>query len=178
MYSIYASNQDASLELLEQLKKKKDIANFLEVCHTFAFLFLVLLSFRITDLFIFIFYFLFLFFIFLIATPLAKINFLILTSLSQFKGLFLFLSPFFPPYLFFFFKIRLCKYPLLLRELMKNTPEEHPDHKALQDSTDKVNSVVNFVNEAKRKEEKAKRMRVFFSFIFFPFLSLLFTFYS
>src|SRR3989338_4192445 len=54
---------------------------------------------------------------------------------------------------------RLCKYPLLLRELIKNTPEVHPDHGLLSAAADKVGSVVNFVNEAKRNAEGQAKMK-------------------
>jgi RhoGEF domain/PH domain len=54
---------------------------------------------------------------------------------------------------------RLCKYPLLLRELIKNTPEEHEDHTTLEAAREKVASVVEFVNEAKRVAEGQAKMR-------------------
>src|SRR3989338_3069798 len=54
---------------------------------------------------------------------------------------------------------RLCKYPLLLRELIKNTPKEHPDHSQLEAAAEKVGSVVAFVNEAKRNAEGKAKMK-------------------
>mmetsp|Transcript_9225 Transcript_9225/g.13959 ORF Transcript_9225/g.13959 Transcript_9225/m.13959 type:complete len:330 (-) Transcript_9225:18-1007(-) len=54
---------------------------------------------------------------------------------------------------------RLCKYPLLLRELIKNTPEAHEDYQPLIDAQEKVASVVSFVNEAKRIAEGQAKMR-------------------
>ena len=55
---------------------------------------------------------------------------------------------------------RLCKYPLLLRELLKYTPPDHPDLKLLEEAAEKVSGVVDFVNEAKRIAEEQKRMQV------------------
>lgn len=54
---------------------------------------------------------------------------------------------------------RLCKYPLLLRELIKNTPEAHPDYEPLNAAKAKIESVVGFVNEAKRIAEGQAKMR-------------------
>jgi len=54
---------------------------------------------------------------------------------------------------------RLCKYPLLLRELLKFTPESHPDHAALQAAYIKIEEAVSHVNEAKRKKENSEKMR-------------------
>ena len=54
---------------------------------------------------------------------------------------------------------RLCKYPLLLRELIKNTPEDHPDFADLKAAEAKVQTVVSFVNEAKRMAEGQAKMR-------------------
>jgi len=106
LYSIYASNQDASLERLEKVKKKKDVKSFLDIAHN---------------------------------DSRCKGNFLNSYLIKPIQ--------------------RLCKYPLLLRELIKYTPETHPDREALKETADKVNSVVNFVNEAKRKEEGAQRTK-------------------
>lgn len=54
---------------------------------------------------------------------------------------------------------RLCKYPLLLRELIKNTPEDHPDYIPLMAAQEKIGSVVAFVNEAKRYAEGQAKMK-------------------
>jgi len=46
---------------------------------------------------------------------------------------------------------RLCKYPLLLRELINNTdPSDAEDYQLLQEATKKVNKTVEFVNAMKR----------------------------
>ena len=106
LYSIYAAAHDDSLALLEECKKRKDFAKFLEVCHTDT-----------------------------------KCNGLFLNSFL--------IKPI----------QRLCKYPLLLRELGKCTPEDHPDSKSIQEAFEKVNAVVDFVNEAKRIAEEQTKMK-------------------
>jgi len=53
---------------------------------------------------------------------------------------------------------RLCKYPLLLRELYKNTPEEHPDSKRLLDAKNKIEEVVQQVNDGRRQFENQQRI--------------------
>jgi len=53
---------------------------------------------------------------------------------------------------------RLCKYPLLLRELLKFTPNTHPDYKDLQEAYTKIEAAVLHVNEAKRKKENGSKM--------------------
>lgn len=53
---------------------------------------------------------------------------------------------------------RVCKYPLLLRELIRYTPEEHPDYKPLQNAFGKINEVVANINEGQRKAEGLQRI--------------------
>uniref|UniRef100_A0A6B2LBM9 DH domain-containing protein n=1 Tax=Arcella intermedia TaxID=1963864 RepID=A0A6B2LBM9_9EUKA len=48
---------------------------------------------------------------------------------------------------------RLCKYPLLLRELINNTDPTLAEFKQLQEAAKKVNSTVDYVNEEQRKAE-------------------------
>eukprot|EP01087_Luapelamoeba_hula_P011918 TRINITY_DN3304_c0_g1_i2.p1 TRINITY_DN3304_c0_g1~~TRINITY_DN3304_c0_g1_i2.p1 ORF type:complete len:521 (-),score=109.35 TRINITY_DN3304_c0_g1_i2:32-1594(-) len=48
---------------------------------------------------------------------------------------------------------RICKYPLLLRELMKYTPEDHQDYADIQAAFDKVSEVVEFVNKKRAEAE-------------------------
>lgn len=48
---------------------------------------------------------------------------------------------------------RICKYPLLLRDLIKDTPEDHPDLGPLQQAFEKIEKVVEYVNERKRHAE-------------------------
>ncbi|KAJ8010881.1 hypothetical protein DPEC_G00079750 [Dallia pectoralis] len=49
---------------------------------------------------------------------------------------------------------RICKYPLLLRELLKRTPKKHNDHVLLMESLQVMKSVCSSINEAKRQMEK------------------------
>eukprot|EP00033_Pygsuia_biforma_P004658 GCRY01005105.1.p1 GENE.GCRY01005105.1~~GCRY01005105.1.p1 ORF type:complete len:625 (-),score=123.13 GCRY01005105.1:357-2048(-) len=53
---------------------------------------------------------------------------------------------------------RICKYPLLLREIIKNTDESHPDYKALQRAMDAVEKKVSVINEQKRISEELLRV--------------------
>lgn len=48
---------------------------------------------------------------------------------------------------------RICRYPLLLKELLKNTYETHPDYKNTQVSISKLEEVVRDINEKKRASE-------------------------
>ncbi|XP_057680467.1 phosphatidylinositol 3,4,5-trisphosphate-dependent Rac exchanger 2 protein [Corythoichthys intestinalis] len=49
---------------------------------------------------------------------------------------------------------RICKYPLLLRELLKRTPKKHADYTAVQESLQVMKAVCSSINEAKRQMEK------------------------
>jgi len=53
---------------------------------------------------------------------------------------------------------RLCKYPLLLRELLNNTPPTHNDFEYLSKAFEKINEVVEYVNERKRLAENLQRI--------------------
>ena len=48
---------------------------------------------------------------------------------------------------------RICKYPLLLRELIKATPEGHADHAPLKQAESMVQLVASAINEGKRSAE-------------------------
>jgi len=52
---------------------------------------------------------------------------------------------------------RICKYPLLLRDIMKKTPDDHSDLGNLKKAAEKIETIVDFVNEEKRKFEKKQR---------------------
>jgi len=54
---------------------------------------------------------------------------------------------------------RICKYPLLFKELMSATPAEHPDMERLQKAFDSVNQLVTVVNENSREANNLKRMK-------------------
>ncbi|PWA18194.1 hypothetical protein CCH79_00004218 [Gambusia affinis] len=49
---------------------------------------------------------------------------------------------------------RICKYPLLLKELLKRTPRKHNDHALVQESLQVMKAVCSSINEAKRQMEK------------------------
>uniref|UniRef100_A0A671YMU5 Phosphatidylinositol-3,4,5-trisphosphate dependent Rac exchange factor 2 n=1 Tax=Sparus aurata TaxID=8175 RepID=A0A671YMU5_SPAAU len=49
---------------------------------------------------------------------------------------------------------RICKYPLLLRELLKRTPKKHSDYALVQESLQVMKAVCSSINEAKRQMEK------------------------
>ncbi|KAG8570657.1 hypothetical protein GDO81_011367 [Engystomops pustulosus] len=49
---------------------------------------------------------------------------------------------------------RICKYPLLLRELLKRTPKRHSDHTSVVEALQAMKAVCSNINEAKRQMEK------------------------
>uniref|UniRef100_A0A8C4ZN03 Phosphatidylinositol-3,4,5-trisphosphate dependent Rac exchange factor 2 n=1 Tax=Gadus morhua TaxID=8049 RepID=A0A8C4ZN03_GADMO len=49
---------------------------------------------------------------------------------------------------------RICKYPLLLRELLKRTPKKHNDHGLVLEALQVMKAVCSNINEAKRQMEK------------------------
>ncbi|XP_029447296.1 phosphatidylinositol 3,4,5-trisphosphate-dependent Rac exchanger 2 protein [Rhinatrema bivittatum] len=49
---------------------------------------------------------------------------------------------------------RICKYPLLLRELLKRTPRKHSDYGAVAEALQAMKDVCSNINEAKRQMEK------------------------
>uniref|UniRef100_A0A8C9NTQ2 Phosphatidylinositol 3,4,5-trisphosphate-dependent Rac exchanger 1 protein n=1 Tax=Serinus canaria TaxID=9135 RepID=A0A8C9NTQ2_SERCA len=53
---------------------------------------------------------------------------------------------------------RICKYPLLLKELAKRTPSKHPDHPAVQNALQAMKAVCTNINETKRQMEKLEAL--------------------
>ncbi|KAF4075695.1 hypothetical protein AMELA_G00221840 [Ameiurus melas] len=49
---------------------------------------------------------------------------------------------------------RICKYPLLLRELLKRTPKKHNDYSMVHESLQVMKAVCSSINEAKRQMDK------------------------
>lgn len=49
---------------------------------------------------------------------------------------------------------RICKYPLLLKELLKRTPRKHSDYTAVMEALQAMKAVCSNINEAKRQMEK------------------------
>lgn len=53
---------------------------------------------------------------------------------------------------------RVLKYPLLLKELIKNTPETHPDKAALAQALAAVQDLAKFINDTKKDHDNLKNM--------------------
>lgn len=53
---------------------------------------------------------------------------------------------------------RLCKYPLLLKELLKRTPTSHPEYSELNEVYLQISKTVDMINERVRKEENARKL--------------------
>ncbi|KAH3759821.1 calmodulin-binding protein [Pelomyxa schiedti] len=53
---------------------------------------------------------------------------------------------------------RICKYPLFFRELIKDTPPEHPDYPALLQAQHQIEEVVKYINEGKRVFEMQQKI--------------------
>ena len=53
---------------------------------------------------------------------------------------------------------RILKYPLLLKELVKRTPEEHPDRPHLAEAKEAIDALAKYINEAKKQHDNLKSM--------------------
>ncbi|KAM9313762.1 phosphatidylinositol 3,4,5-trisphosphate-dependent Rac exchanger 1 protein-like [Pholidichthys leucotaenia] len=53
---------------------------------------------------------------------------------------------------------RICKYPLLLKELLKRTPQKHTDHAAVEAALQAMKAVCSNINETKRQMEKLEAL--------------------
>ncbi|XP_075702372.1 LOW QUALITY PROTEIN: phosphatidylinositol 3,4,5-trisphosphate-dependent Rac exchanger 1 protein [Rhinoderma darwinii] len=53
---------------------------------------------------------------------------------------------------------RICKYPLLLKELAKRTPAKHPDHQPVHSALQAMKTVCSNINETKRQMEKLEAL--------------------
>jgi len=53
---------------------------------------------------------------------------------------------------------RICKYPLLFRELKKNTPKDHPEYEQVERVEAKLEEVATHVNERKRLAENHNKI--------------------
>ena len=60
---------------------------------------------------------------------------------------------------------RICKYPLLFRELISHTPKDNPDYKSLMDTKEKIDEVVMYINERKRRMEQQRKMFEILNFV-------------
>lgn len=55
---------------------------------------------------------------------------------------------------------RICKYPLLLRELLKRTPKKHSDYPAVEEALQAMKAVCCNINETKRQMEKLEALEI------------------
>uniref|UniRef100_UPI00398E6B1F phosphatidylinositol 3,4,5-trisphosphate-dependent Rac exchanger 1 protein isoform X1 n=1 Tax=Pristiophorus japonicus TaxID=55135 RepID=UPI00398E6B1F len=53
---------------------------------------------------------------------------------------------------------RICKYPLLLKELLKRTPKKHSDNSAVEKALQAMKAVCTNINETKRQMEKLEAL--------------------
>lgn len=53
---------------------------------------------------------------------------------------------------------RICKYPLLVREIIKHTPEEHADYPLLQQTMAMLQAVAKQINQTKREYENKMKI--------------------
>ncbi|KAG7283502.1 hypothetical protein CRUP_035295 [Coryphaenoides rupestris] len=53
---------------------------------------------------------------------------------------------------------RICKYPLLLKELLKRTPKKHMDYPAVEEALQAMKAVCSNINETKRQMEKLEAL--------------------
>ncbi|XP_067673962.1 intersectin-1-like isoform X2 [Haliotis asinina] len=53
---------------------------------------------------------------------------------------------------------RITKYPLMIKEILKYTPPEHPDHQNLVDALAKAEELCSQVNEGVREKENSERL--------------------
>ncbi|XP_060737001.1 phosphatidylinositol 3,4,5-trisphosphate-dependent Rac exchanger 1 protein isoform X2 [Tachysurus vachellii] len=53
---------------------------------------------------------------------------------------------------------RICKYPLLLKELLKRTPKKHADYPAVEEALQAMKEVCSNINETKRQMEKLEAL--------------------
>lgn len=53
---------------------------------------------------------------------------------------------------------RICKYPLLLKDLLKATPDEDADHEPIAESFKSLQLLVDKINERTRRVDNAKKI--------------------
>lgn len=53
---------------------------------------------------------------------------------------------------------RILKYPLLLKELAKNTPQEHPDHQNILQALEKLQKETQNINTNKAGADNMQKM--------------------
>ncbi|TPX72929.1 hypothetical protein SpCBS45565_g00028 [Spizellomyces sp. 'palustris'] len=53
---------------------------------------------------------------------------------------------------------RICKYPLLIKEILKNTEESSPDHALLKEAVERIQGIISIVNEGARQADGVRRV--------------------
>jgi len=53
---------------------------------------------------------------------------------------------------------RICKYPLFFKELLRYTPQDHSDYGCLLAAEQKINSILDYINERKRATEMQQKL--------------------
>ncbi|KAJ3412973.1 cytochrome c oxidase subunit 1 [Chytridiales sp. JEL 0842] len=53
---------------------------------------------------------------------------------------------------------RICKYPLLLKEIMKNTDESKPDYQVLKDALDGIQRIISIINDGARATDSIRKI--------------------
>jgi Rho guanine nucleotide exchange factor 4 len=53
---------------------------------------------------------------------------------------------------------KICKYPLQLAELLKYTPQTHPDYESVQQALKAMKKIAALINERKRKMESIEKL--------------------
>ncbi|XP_038132470.1 intersectin-2a isoform X2 [Cyprinodon tularosa] len=53
---------------------------------------------------------------------------------------------------------RLTRYPLLIKNILEHTPDDHDDHRPLQEALERAEELCSQVNEAVREKENAERL--------------------
>ncbi|KND01548.1 uncharacterized protein SPPG_03349 [Spizellomyces punctatus DAOM BR117] len=53
---------------------------------------------------------------------------------------------------------RICKYPLLIKEILKNTEESSADHGLLKEAAERIQGIISIVNEGARQADGVRRV--------------------
>ena len=53
---------------------------------------------------------------------------------------------------------RICKYPLLLKEILKHTPDTHADHLPLKSAMERIESVLSAVNDRAQAADESQKI--------------------
>ena len=53
---------------------------------------------------------------------------------------------------------RICKYPLFMKDIVKNTPEDHSDFEDIKKAQESIGKIVDEVNERRRQVENQQKV--------------------